>query len=256
MSTVSPNGVSRNVLALMGGIFLFSRFASAGLQTALVYNGPGSCTDSADTCAFLASEVANRAGFNPVYVGPQSESDTVFTSDVSVWIQPGGVSSQAGKAMSLELRDAILRFVARGGAYVGFCAGAFMAADKFYSDEYGLGLIQGDAILYPTEDREDKAHVFDVGFSHGPNRGVYWQGGPYFAEESLAPDVKPFAWYPDHKIAGVFARYGLGRVVVIGAHPEASAIWFKEEHLPNPGDTWPIAMRMIRWAAGNEEENP
>ena len=217
------------------------------LGKALVYRGPGSCEEH---CSEAAALTAESAGFVAVFVGPDEVRKEVF-EDAKVWIQPGGMSSTVAQTMLPDLKANLKRFVAEGGAYVGYCAGGFLATPMIASRGIeGLGLLPGLNGMYVEP---NEAMLYDIQWN-GKTRKMYWEGGPYFI---LGPNdtAEVTATYPNGQAASVRAPYGLGRVYVTGLHPEAPQDWrdyFKMQD--TDGLDVDLAVEMIRWAT--HTENP
>lgn len=229
--------------------------ASFAADLALVYKGAGTC---AKGCAEAAAYVARRAGFETRYVGEEAVPADVMER-AKVWIQPGGRVETQELAMKPELKRQILDFVRAGGGYVGFCAGAFLAADTFgwlqkdgsRFDRPGLGLFRGKGRLYQPQ--KTSAEVLPVYLGGEKVRSVYWELGSYFQERDLSSAAQPLAYYDraGRQVAALRSVLGAGRVSVTGYHPEAPSLWRKLFGLFDPdGVDYDEAEAMIRWAAG------
>lgn len=222
---------------------LVSHAALATGKIALVYNGVGACSDG---CYQSAALMAEQAGFTVRYVGPEESSPEIF-KDAAIWLQPGGKSSQASKAMVEPLKDNIRTLVKNGGAYVGFCAGGFLATKEIAKRKVpGLGLIPGTNAPFETE---VEALQLPIAWMGKFQRSLYFEGGPYFMLPEGETSAWPAAHYADGKIAAVQALYGEGRVFVTGPHPEAPQEWreafgFTDED----GMDHDLAVDMIKWA--------
>lgn len=221
--------------------FLFNLYVQAAeVKMALIYKGPGACEEG---CAEAARDMAVMAGFETKFVGPTEAQASVFEG-ASLWIQPGGQSSTASKAMVPELKQNIKNFVAHGGGYVGFCAGGFLATE-WIADRgvQGLGLLAGTNALYPEK---ADAVIFPITSLAGV-RQIYWEGGPYFLPPAAGVEV--MATYPNSAVASARSMYGSGRVYVTGLHPEAPPMW-REYYKINDLDglDYDLAVDMILWA--------
>ncbi len=207
-------------------------------QVALVYNGPGACSD---LCAEAAADVARRHGLTVRWVSAETLSaetaDEVF-KNVVVWIQPGGNAITAAKRLGHN-RLAIIRERIRAGVnYVGFCAGAFLA-DKTVNDEEtieGLGLIPFSTYDYAVDQGEWGVLLpFDW---NGQKRKVYFNGGGSFKvpKKSIQDgSVVVFARYSkEGHPAAIDTFFGEGRVVLTGPHPEALQWWKDESNREDP----------------------
>jgi glutamine amidotransferase-like uncharacterized protein len=228
---------------------LFTSFpAQAGRPLALVYKGPGSCKDSHGNCAEAAAAVAERAGFDIEFVGPNENDKTLF-GEASIYIQPGGNSTHVAEAMTAKMKKMIVDFVHSGGGYVGFCAGGFYAMMP-YDDEgtNRLGLLDGDADVADF----DYPSIQSVSWLDGVRHHVYWEGGAYFklARGSDAEVVSRYS--ATRQAAAVRGMSGNGRVFVTGFHPEAPYDWRFDPDLTDADGTdadLELAVEMIRWAA-------
>lgn len=189
---------------------------------ALVWNGPGICPVG---CAAAAAKVAQMAGYRTQYINTKNLSKTPFDK-ASLWLQPGGKSSIAAKAMGPQFMEKVRAFVANGGGYVGFCAGMFIATKEIaHRNEAGFGVAPGETELYLKDDPPAKFITVKIG---DRQRHVYYLGGPLirFTEaERTANEVKELAHFDDGSVAAINSKYGLGRVSLAGFHPEASWTW-------------------------------
>ncbi len=234
---------------------LFFGLNAGARPIALIYKGDGSCPEG---CSEASAEVAIKAGFKPRFVGPSdldsnsSEADVArLFQDARVWIQPGGVAVTAFYTMTPELRESIRSFVASGGGYVGFCAGAFMATQRIGSSRYaGLGILPGfTAPYYLSPVRPGLDYSLPVLSWGSLRRQVFFEGGPYFY--GFRDQAESVASYDSGYSAAVRALFGRGRVFVSGPHPEAPLIWTEEDGVRDPdGVDQDLAVQMVRWASG------
>jgi glutamine amidotransferase-like uncharacterized protein len=213
---------------------------------ALVWDGPGACLG----CVYGAVRVAMRAGFQVKLVGPSLKDFSIF-NDAKLWVQPGGKSQTAALSMGPAIVHQVAEFVAAGGGYVGFCAGAFLSTGKIGESEVdGYGLVPGGTELL-IQTGNDHA-MLKVSTSKYGDRWMYYAGGPFFkvTEEQLAAvQGEVIARYPDGSIAGVHAHYGLGKVAVVGFHPEAGFFWKIEHGKTDPdGSDVFFAVDMAKYA--------
>jgi glutamine amidotransferase-like uncharacterized protein len=225
--------------------------AQAG-KRALVYNGPGACSDG---CYDAAFQVALQSGLDPVFVDDRAltinstpEDRAKLFQDAALWIQPGGKSRIAMTSMTSELKSAVDSFVQAGGGYVGFCAGAFSSTHWVgTSSILGFDFMPGQTALYRGGDRKD-ADVIPVNWQ-GSVRHLYWEGGPFL---SAIPEGKAeiIGSYPNGQIAAARSVHGLGRIYVTGLHPEAPQDWRDAYQLKDPdGLDQDLAIQMIQWAS-------
>jgi len=214
--------ISKILFALF--ILLNSVSSLAGEKPlALVWEGPGACKPS---CVDASVIIARRAGFKVKKIRPGFTDFELFKK-AKLWVQPGGKSTTAAASMGPQMMDQIREFVRNGGGYVGFCAGMFISTPEIgTSKKTGYGIIPGETELF-IKSGNDRAMIPMETTDHG-RVTMYYAGGPYMrvSEADLkAADGEVIARYPDGKIAGIRARYGRGKVAVIGTHPEAGFIW-------------------------------
>jgi hypothetical protein len=232
--------------------------SNANKPLALIYKGLGSCSaDQGDAgingygCSEASADVATAAGFQYQFIGPNDLDNNSTPAQVAaifqnakVWIQPGGYANVAAYTMSDRLQTEIVNFVSKGGGYVGFCAGAFMATDTF-------GIFSGSTALYGySAIRADLTYTFESVKWNGVNRSIYFEGGPYFYGYDQTAEV--IATYNDSgDTAAVRSTYGSGRVFLTGPHVEAPAIWSQENGIQDPdGSDIDLGVQMLKWASG------
>lgn len=206
---------------------------------AVVYAGPGVCREG---CESAAAEVARHAGFRVRYFHPEKPSSADL-KNADVWIQPGGNAIDVANAVTPDFLNYLREFVRRGGGYLGFCAGAFLA-DKWVNDENTIAGL--DILGATTEDyaESDNPFMFLINWS-GHLRFLYFQGGPYFHVHDKAR-TKVVATYDDGKPAVIYSRFGQGRIAVSGPHPEAPESWRKVDSLQDKdGLDYDLALEML-----------
>lgn len=189
-------------------------------KIALVYKGPGSCLEG---CSEAAAKVANMAGFTSVFVGPEQDNSELF-KEAAIWIQPGGESITVSLKMNKKLKKLIQKFVFSGGAYVGFCAGGFLATEKIDNTYYsGFGLIKAKSRSY--DENDESPRFLDFKWNQ-KQRKIYWEGGPYFVvSKENKNSVHILAEYSNGASATIASYFGKGTVIVTGGHPEAPKWW-------------------------------
>lgn len=238
----------KNVLlpfAVAASFAMFSVDSYSATKRALVYKGPGSCTDG--DCSGAAALMAELEGYQVNYIGPQ-ETDFKAFEGINLYIQPGGQSAVLDVEMDEALQQNIRDFVYSGGSYVGFCAGGFFAMEHIGEprDFTGLGLIPGEAFSF-QELSPAPAAILAIQWL-GRLVDIYWEGGPYFPEEYLGENVEVFARYPSGKPSNIRTMYGEGRVTVTAFHPEAPMGWRQYfELVDQDGLDYDLAREMIRW---------
>jgi glutamine amidotransferase-like uncharacterized protein len=225
---------------------LFTQTAFA--YDALVWGGPGACQDG---CIEAAVYVTKLAGLDPMIVTPENFDASLFES-AKIWVQPGGKSGSASNALGATNRAIIKKFIANGGGYAGFCAGAFLTTPKVGQTSVdGLGIISGKTKVYR------KAKTYPSVEKMLTPEGVryhYWEGGPWFAftDSQLKNITVKSRYNTTNAINAVETTFGKGRISVSGTHPEAPQWWYDDGHLLDAdGLDNQIAAEMVKWAARN-----
>jgi len=147
-----------------------------------------------------------------------------------IWF-PGGFA--ADYRYELRSHDNLRNFVAKGGIYIGICAGAYYAADIFNWKEeeydYPLSLFPGIA-AGPLRGVTGWGQTVDLklneafAFNHDNVNSftVYYYDGPYFNahpdEDEKITVVASYSFNDEPAI--VFSTYGEGIYLLIGPHPE------------------------------------
>lgn len=240
----------RKILIFINCLIITSCFS----QDALVWGGKGACQDG---CIEASYEMAKQAGLSAEIITRETYNLEKLKK-AKIWIQPGGKSLSAAKDMGKDLLNDLRIFIANGGGYVGFCAGAFLSTKKIGSTGYpGLGIVPGRTklfryrkIRYPSSQYVYMNYDYDLPKSEG--RYIYWEGGPYFImNKEQRSQVKIRARYrKKNKIAAVENIFGQGRVSVTGLHPEAPMDWYTYGRiLTKDGLDDDLAISMIKWAA-------
>lgn len=159
-------------------------------------------------------------------------------------IFPGGSGSGQAEALRPEGRGAIVEFVRDGGGYVGFCAGAYLAASNY---DWSLGLLDADVIdrahwrrgraPLPLDWTEEGRSLASDGDRAALEREVLYANGPILRRSGRddVPDFEVLATFagevaengaPRGVMPGtpaiVRGEFGAGRVVCSSPHPEQS----------------------------------
>ncbi|MFD4180829.1 BPL-N domain-containing protein [Rhodococcus sp. NPDC058514] len=202
---------------------------------ALVYRGGATLPGCPESVAALLGR--SRWDFDVRFVGPRE--DLAITPDVlraaAIYAQPGGATLTPAWRRLRRHRHTVRDYVAGGGRYLGFCLGGYLAGAT-----PGFALIPGDTDQYIASERATVrgtgATVVDVRW-RGVDRPLYFQDGPLFDVTRSAEGLDVIALYPNGEIAAMTAPFGMGRVGVVGPHPEADDSWFADSGLRAPADT-------------------
>jgi len=144
--------------------------------------------------------------------------------DCSLLIVPGGYTARYVDALGEEGFEQIRGFVARGGGYIGICAGAYIAARNVEVPGRlsGLGIIEienerkaGQGLRTITIVKPE--HPVAKGYEGKVN--IWYQNGPMM---KASQGVETLAVYDGGGGAIVCSTYGQGKVVIFSPHPEGS----------------------------------
>lgn len=194
-----------------------------------------------------ASEVALKQAVYTLknLVSPQYEIEHIHTTDVikgdwihkaALFVMPGGADIPYAASLKGRGNHQIKTFVEQGGAYLGFCAGAYYGSKQV---KFSMGT--------PLEVVGERELAFFPGIAEGPtlkpydyktNSGAaaallkwtgsqqpvitYFNGGCHFVDAHTYPGVTVLANYATHPplAAIVEIAVGRGRVILSGAHCE------------------------------------
>ncbi len=179
----------------------------------------------------LNDVVVRRIGIPEIQNGSLRQFDAL--------IVPGGSASKQAQALGNKGRDAVVEFVKNGGGYLGFCAGAYLAANNY---SWSLKILDADVIdrqhwkrgkgtvkieLTPAGRKllRDRKDLLDIRYANGPLLAP--------AQDPDIPDFLTLAAYrseintnnaPEgimkNTPAIVVGQFGCGRVFCASCHPE------------------------------------
>ncbi|KAG5999990.1 hypothetical protein E4U21_006050 [Claviceps maximensis] len=218
---------------------------SARRPRAMVYRGPAGHGDLSKAVAQLLESSPRH--FEVHYAGPKEAVDVTRESlaSVDLYAQPGGPDLKYAWAQTKAYAPAIREFVSRGGRYLGFCLGAYLAG---HSPGFGL-LPRGvdtdsECDQKGAQVKHDKDTIIQVdwNFSTGPNAGkilqdqwVFFQEGAVIKEFPDTNESIVLARYSKSgRVASSLNKYGEGWVGLIGPHPEATEDWFSSYNINSP----------------------
>ncbi len=221
-------------------------FGADASKVVLVFRGAGGCT----SCAAASARSVRGMGYKIEYISPSEINPKIF-KDAVLWIQPAGNAITAAEAIGLEKLKMIRDFVGAGGGYLGYCAGAFLA-DTTVDDDgkvTGIGLLPFATADYIVNDSDN---IDMVWMSWGNRRRhIFFNGGTTFEIQNAKIPVKLLATYEDKKPAAIQVRYGNGRVVLSGPHPEAPQVWRDRNDLKDEdGSDLDLASELAKRALG------
>jgi len=194
-----------------------------------LYNGVGSWEQNVEALEnfFIENEI-NYALFNENDVA----SNSIRERFDLIWF-PGGFAAEY--RYYIPAIENIIAFVDQGGYYVGSCAGAYFAAAilswRGKDHDYPLAFFDGAAVgpLVNEIGWGEKALLL-LNPEMAANAGftspipVYYFDGPYF---DAAPGTDYFAlasYETNNRPAIIAGRYGDGKYLLFGPHPEIGGI--------------------------------
>jgi hypothetical protein len=199
----------------------------------LVYSGPVVCSG----CAENLGDVVTAAGLRVRYVSrPEKVPGLLHGAGAFVVPATNFGTESMRRAFERSVLPALRRYLRAGGRYLGVCGGAFLAAR--------LGIVPVSVATYSSNSRP---HLERVRW-YGRLRWMYYLNGPYFIRKSRRAPIKVIATYFDGSIAALAYRFGKGKVIVSGPHPEARRSWLVRDGIASAGwkPTFPLAIAMLR----------
>jgi glutamine amidotransferase-like uncharacterized protein len=207
---------------------------SPGILNVGLYDGGG--TGSSGPRA-ISAILRDNAAVAFTYVGPAELYDDAL-AQFDVLIFPGGSGSRQARALGDRGTASVRKFVSDGGAYIGHCAGGYLASHGY---PWSLGLIN-----LKTIDREHwrrgsgdvQVELTDAGravLGEHETVTIRYANGPIFAPAEVAdlPPYEVLGWYRSELAengaptgvmidtpAIVSAPFGQGRVLIFSCHPE------------------------------------
>lgn len=209
-------------------------------NTIYIYSGNG----ASPTSVVRAKETLAR--LVPDYAVRDLDAESLlrgdWRKDAALLVFSGGETKIWRKELGRRGQDIIRNAVRDGLSYIGFCAGGYFAASQTifdnrsdepeYLNPFGLGFFNGLAIgpvwgKYSYKSRRHARAARTLWRDSGAVFPLYYNGGCYFeprAGESWPSNVTVLATYVDFesKAAALGIRYGKGRIILWGMHPEFS----------------------------------
>jgi len=220
-----------------------------------LYNGKGSLAKSVEGVK------SSLKTYSDIKIQEVSESDIINgkLKGCRVLIIPGGTASGEREALGAAGCRAIENFVSSGGGYIGICAGAYLVPLSERQSAANIQLI--NARLHDSEhwvrgEQTIECSALTRGNSKTTPFQIHFQNGPIFVpgKDPYLPEYTCLAKYetdlhapdaPAGQMAGndaiIASRFGKGRVILFGPHPELT-----------PG-LEPMLAQAARWAASLSE---
>ena len=204
--------------------------ATTARTTVVVYRGPASCDGCSEAAAAWIRKVVPK--FSVVYAGPAEKEKVTaaLLGKAVLYVQPGGDTSvgKADKLLGPVAKTAIVSYVRSGGKYLGICQGAYLAGQN-----PGMGMLSpadtGQYIVSKGATTKSEADTLVPLMYRGRKVSAYFQDGPYITGHTK--NMVVVARYTNGLSAAVVKSFGLGKVGVVGTHPEAPVSWYREAGL-------------------------
>ncbi|WP_283260488.1 BPL-N domain-containing protein [Rhodococcus sp. IEGM 1379] len=223
--------ISATALVTIGGTVAASADSTRiRSRSALVYRGPASSPGCPEAVARLLESAPDP--YDVTFCGPDEDVplSARTLASASLYAQPGGGDLLSAWVHMEQYAEPIRGWVRTGGHYLGFCLGGYLAGAT-----PSFGLLPGDTARYISSRGSDidttENSIVEVSW-RGEPRSMFFQDGPIFVLRDDAP-VEVLARYRNGKVAAVVTEFGLGRVGVVGPHPEADRSWYTRG-LSNP----------------------
>ena len=230
-------------LALLFAHEMAAQAATAGY--ALIYNGKAAAEGGPEAVAAVARDIGLEVKFlsDPDRLPEMLPGAAVFVI--------GGTEDDLSpliKAFTPKILGALKDWLSAGGRYWGICGGGYLASEGWEDTDgfvKAFGLVPAVSMAY-IENPDPR--IISV-IWQGKERAMYYQYGPSFAPDK-ASGTEVVASYDDGTIAALAARFGKGKVAVVGPHPEADDSWLDDDPRPKNSDKWTssadLAQAMLR----------
>lgn len=207
-----------------------------------LYAGPGVSEKALEqTGHTLKKLVSPRYALHKI--NPDEVIRGAWVKKAALFVMPGGADTPYGQSLNGKGNQSIKAFVQKGGAYLGFCAGAYYGSRQVkFSVGTPLEVVGSRELAFfpgvaegPTLAPYDEASNAGAAlarlqwkgqsspFSKNQVMASYYNGGCHFVNASACPNVTVLADYAATsplKAAIVEMAVGKGRVILSGVHCE------------------------------------
>lgn len=189
-------------------------------------------------------------------------------ANFSILCVPGGNMYQYAQDISSSGKENVKNFVRNGGGYIGICGGAYFASEKVVwrgtqLPMIPLGIFSGKAegpnneiVPYPDYNMcrvniMDSAHPITESEPSSTWMLYYW--GPALMPNKDTNVTILGKYDRGNQPAMLASNYGLGRVFLIGTHPEfeedsdRDGVAFADE-FDDQGSDWDLMRKAVLWA--------
>jgi len=226
-------------------------FNSSFSQIIYIYEGPGTSSVAIQHTEYTLKKMLHTR-YTIQKITPEEVIHGAWSKNTALFIMPGGTDTLYGRFLNFKGNKKIQAYVQEGGAYLGFCAGAYYGSQHVtFSPETPLevrgdrelaffpGIAEGPT-LAPWDDTSNagaKAAALQWKTPHGPfsmdqTVTAYFNGGCHFVQASNYPHVRVLATYQaalPSKAAIVEMDIGKGCVILSGVHCEFTPELFDQD---------------------------
>lgn len=210
-------------------------------QAIYIYAGPGTSPVSVNHAEYTLKKMVDSR-YSIQKIDPEDVTHGSWAKNAALFVIPGGADIPYGKSLNSKGNQQIQTYVQDGGAYLGFCAGAYYGSKKVrfavgtpleVVGDRELAFFPGVAegpVLKPWHDKSNagsEAALLQWEGPHSPFRmnqpfTTYFNGGGHFVKADTYPHVTVLATYTPSppKAAIIEIAIGKGRVILSGVHCE------------------------------------
>jgi glutamine amidotransferase-like uncharacterized protein len=210
----------------------------------LLFNGSGTSVE--DVAAFETILDNQHLGYSTVNSAQLADMGKAALGGYRLLIVPGGNFETIGGHLTSNALANVHGAVQSGLAYLGVCAGAFLAGHNRYYDR-SFDLASGAEFdFYGDTRRGIRRAAVTISGPGNATHEEYWEDGP-----ELAGWGAVVARYPDGTPAVIEGMSGRGWVILVGVHPEAPPTWRRGLAFSTPIDVAHAYAAMLIEAALN-----
>lgn len=210
-------------------------------KTIYIYSGPGTSPVALKHTEYTLKKMVYKH-YTLQKIGPEEVIQGTWVDNAVLFIMPGGADIPYGMSLNSKGNDNIQAYVQGGGAYLGFCAGAYYAS-KHIAFSAGTpleivgerelaffpGIAEGPTLAPWDAQSNAGADVAFLNlktphnsFSMEHTLTTYFNGGCHFVKADSYTNVTVLATYAASlpKAAIVEINVGKGRVILSGVHCE------------------------------------
>lgn len=208
-------------------------------KTVFIYNGPGVSQECIEQLELAVRKILPN--YPVEYIGPLQVINDFWEEKAAFFVITGGADIPYTQALNGPGNQKIKRYIERGGAFLGICAGSYYSGaivdfakntpfEVHAERELALfpGTVKGPALAqyYCSSQKGSRAAqltwVAPTGFAPGEKFTIFYNGGGYFVEAANDSNTSVLAYYDQSKNwpAIIECRVGKGMAILSGVHFE------------------------------------